>query len=451
MSQGPVVVLGAGSAGEHFVGALRRLDEEVEIVVVERELAGGECSYYACLPTKTLLRPVEVLAAARLAPGAAEAMTGEVDVERVLWWRDQVTDGRDDSWHASWLGDQKAELVRGDARVVGPGVVAVGERRIEFGTLVVATGSSPAIPSLPGIEDVDVWTSRDAVWVSAPPTSVAVLGGGPVGVELAQFFHRLGAETTIVEPSETLLAKVDPDAGVLLRERLEEEGIEVRVRAKATAVEALAGGVRVHLDGGGELDAERLLVATGRRPNVAELGLEQLGVELTERGVTVDERLRAADGVYAIGDVAGIALLTHVGKYQARVAASNIAGRDRVADYRAIPSAVFTDPQVASVGRTTGDELVTASYEIAGGRLSTYERPRRNGLVKLAADRERGVLVGGVAVGPEAGEWLGQLTLAVRAQVPIDVLLDTIQPYPTFSEAIFNALVELDDELAATQ
>lgn len=445
MSRGPVVVLGAGSAGEHFVGALRRLDADVEIVVVERELAGGECSYYACLPTKTLLRPVEVLAAARLAPGAAEAVMGGVDVERVLWWRDQVTDGRDDSYHANWLAEQDAELVRGDARVVGPGAVAVGQRRIEFGTLVVATGSSPAIPSLPGIEDVDVWTSRDAVWASAPPKSLVVLGGGPVGVELSQFFHRLGAEVTIVEPSETLLARVDPDGGTLLRERLEEEGVEVRVGAKPDAVEARSIGVRVHLDSGGELDAERLLVATGRRPNVAELGLEEIGLELTERGVSVDERLRAADGVYAIGDVAGVALLTHVGKYQARVAAANIAGRETVADYRAIPSAVFTDPQVASVGTTTGEGLVTASYEIAGGRLSTFERPRRNGLVKLAADRERRVLVGAVAVGPEAGEWLGQLTLAVRAEVPIDVLLDTIQPYPTFSEAIFNALLALDD------
>ncbi|HET7744827.1 MAG TPA: NAD(P)/FAD-dependent oxidoreductase [Gaiellaceae bacterium] len=447
MSEGPVVVLGAGSAGEHFVGALRRLDADVEIVVVERELAGGECSYYACLPTKTLLRPVEVLAATRLAPGAAEALTGDVDVERVLWWRDQVTDGRDDSWHANWLAEQGAELVRGDARVVAPGAVAVGERRIEYRTLVVATGSSPALPSLPGIEDVDVWTSRDAVWASAPPKSLVVLGGGPVGVELGQFFHRLGAEVTIIEPSETLLARVDPDAGALLGNRLEDEGIDVRVGATAVGVEARSAGVSVQLDDGGELDAERLLVAAGRRPNVGALGLEEIGVELTDGGVTVDERMRAADRVYAVGDVAGVALLTHVGKYQARVAAANIAGRDRVAEYRAIPAAVFTDPQVASVGRTSGDDVVTATYEIAGGRLSTYERPRRNGLVKLAADRERRVLVGAVAVGPEAGEWLGQLTLAVRAEVPIDVLLDTIQPYPTFSEAIFSALLALEDEL----
>ncbi len=189
-------------------------------------------------------------------------------------------------------------------------------------------------------------------------------------------------------------------------------------------------------------------MATGRRPNVHELGLEQLGVDVTRRGVTVDDRLSAGANVWAIGDAAGVGLLTHLGKYQARVAAANIAGRDVRADYRAIPAAVFTDPQVASVGSMDGDGVVTARYDIVGGRLSTYERPRRKGFVKLAADRERRVLVGAVAVGPEAGEWLGQLTLAVRAEVPVDVLLDTIQPYPTFSEAIFSAALELVPQLA---
>ncbi len=442
---GRVLVLGAGSAGEHFVGALRRLDPGVEIVVIERELAGGECSYYACLPTKTLLRPTEVLAAARSSPGAAEAVTGELDPERVYWWRDQVTDGRDDSWHAGWLADQRAELVRGEAQVRRPGVVSVGEREIEYGALVVATGSSPAVPPVPGIESVDFWTSRDAVWAGVVPERLIVLGGGPVGAELAQFFHRMGAGVTIVEPSDRILSRLDPEAGRLLRQRFEEEGIEVRVEVRAERVDAVDTGVRVDLTSGETLEAERLLVATGRRPNVAGFGLEELGVEITPRGLVVDDRLRAADGVWAIGDVAGVALLTHVGKYQARVAAANIAGHDVTADYRAIPAAVFTDPQVASVGTTEGSGLVTARYEITGGRLSTYERPRRAGLVKLATDPRRRVLVGAVAIGPEAGEWLGQLTLAVRAEVPLEVLLDTIQPYPTFSESIFNALRELAD------
>ena len=442
------MVLGAGSSGEHFVGALRRLDSDAEIVVVERGLAGGECSYYACLPTKTLLRPTEALAAARLAPGASEAITGAVDVERVWWWRDQVTDGRDDSWHAGWLEEQGAELVRGEARVSRAGAVSVGDRELEYDHLVVATGSTPAKPPVDGLDDVQYWTNRDAVWATRVPVSLIVLGGGPVGVELAQFFRRMGSDVTLVEHNARLLARLDADAGELLRTRLEEDGIAVLAGTDAEGAEHAPTGVRVRLASGAVLEAERVLVATGRTPNVEGLGLELLGLEITPRGVTVDDRLRAGDGVWAIGDVAGVGLLTHLGKYQARVAAANIAGRDVRADYRAIPAAVFTDPQVASVGTMDGEGVVTARYDITGGRLSTYERPRRPGFVKLAADRALPVLVGAVAVGPEAGEWLGQLTLAVRAAVPIDVLLDTIQPYPTFSESIFNGLRELELKLS---
>jgi pyruvate/2-oxoglutarate dehydrogenase complex dihydrolipoamide dehydrogenase (E3) component len=358
-----------------------------------------------------------------------------------------VTGGRDDAYHVGWLAEQGAELVRGEARVSRPGVIDVGGRELPYSALVVATGSSPRVPELDGLAEAGYWTNRDAVWADRAPASLVVLGGGPVGVELAQFFHRLGSGVTVLESSPHLLAKLDAEAGELLRARFEEEGIDVRVGVRAERVEPLAGRVRVHLSSGEAVEAERILVAAGRSPNVHGIGLEQLGVEITERGISVDERLRAADGVWAIGDPTGVALLTHLGKYQARVAAANVAGHDAVADYRAIPAAVFTDPQVASVGRTRGDGLVTASFEIAGGRLSTYERPKRPGLVKLAADPEESALVGAVCVGPEAGEWLGQLTLAVRARVPLGTLLDTIQPYPTFSEAIFGALQALEDIL----
>ena len=442
-----VVVLGAGSAGEHFVGALRRLDDEVEVAVVEHGLAGGECSYYACLPTKTLLRPGEALAGARNAPGAAEAVTGVLDRQEVWGWRDVVTDGRDDGYHVGWLAEQRAELVRGEARVLREGLVSAGDRQLEYDELVVATGSSPAKPPIDGLDGVPYWTSRDAVWADAVPESLVVLGGGPVGAELAQFFSRMGASVTVVETNERLLSRIDPEAGELLQQRFVDEGIDVRAGQRVNAVSGDDSGVRIDLGSGETIDVARLLVATGRVPNVEGLGLETLGIEVTRRGVTVDERLRAGAGVWAVGDVSGVGQLTHLGKYQARVAASNIAGIDRVADYRAIPAAVFTDPQVASVGTTEGDGVVTASFTIDGGRLSTYERPRRPGLVKLAADGSRRVLVGAVAVGPEAGEWLGQLTLAVRAETPIDVLLDTIQPYPTFSEAIFAALLELETAL----
>jgi pyruvate/2-oxoglutarate dehydrogenase complex dihydrolipoamide dehydrogenase (E3) component len=333
--------------------------------------------------------------------------------------------------------------------VVEPGVVEVGDRRIEYSHLVVATGSTPSVPPVPGLEAAGFWTNRGAVWPGRIPERLLVLGGGPVGCELAQFYARLGAEVAIVDPNETLLPRIDPEAGALLRASFEREGIEVRTGARAERVEMNDSRVAVALDSGENVEATQILVAAGRRPNVHGFGLEELGIELTLRGVAVDDRMHAGRDVWAIGDAAGVALLTHVGKYQARVAAANITGHDVRADYRAIPAAVFTDPQVASVGRMDGDGLVSASFRIEGGRLSTYERPRRTGLVKLAADPNERVLVGAVAVGPESGEWLGQLTLAVRAAVPIDVLLDTIQPYPTFSEAIFNALRELDKALAA--
>ena len=443
-----IVVLGAGSSGEHFVGALRRRGSDAEIVVVERELAGGECSYYACVPTKTLLRPTEALAAVRHAPGAAEAVTGELDPERVFWWREQVTDGRDDSWHENWLAEQDAELVRGDARIARPGVVAVGDRELAYDHLVVATGSDSAVPPVEGLEGLDFWTNREAVWAGEVPEHLVVLGGGAVGVELGQFFRRMGSEVTLIEYNDRILARLEPDVGALLRERFEEEGIRVLVKHSAARVGRTDGRFVVHFESGESVEGDRLLVATGRRPNVFGIGLEQLDIELTPRGITVDDRLHAGGGVWALGDVSGVGLLTHLGKYQARIAAANIAGEDVRADYRAIPAAVFTDPQVATVGTMGGNGVVTARFDIVGGRLSTYERPKRPGFVKLAADRERRVLVGAVAVGPEAGEWLGQLTVAIRAEIPVDVLLDTIQPYPTFSEAIFSALLELESALS---
>ena len=332
---GRVVVLGAGAAGEHFVGALRSLDEAVEIVVVERGLAGGECSYYACLPTKTLLRPAEVLAAARIAPGAAEAVSGELDRERVFWWRDQVTDGRNDSWHAGWLHDNRAELVRGEARVVEAGVVAVGDRRIEYEHLVVATGSTPAVPPITGLDDAGYWTNREAVWPSEVPDSLLVLGGGPVGCELAQFYRRLGSQVTILDRNEHLLPHLDSEAGAMLRAAFEAEEIEVRTEASIARVERTGARIEVELDSGDRLETAQILVATGRDATVRGFGLEQLGVELTGHGVAVDDRMHAGSGVWAIGDAAGVALLTHVGKYQARVAAANIAGGELHADYRA--------------------------------------------------------------------------------------------------------------------
>jgi pyruvate/2-oxoglutarate dehydrogenase complex dihydrolipoamide dehydrogenase (E3) component len=438
-----VVVLGGGSAGEAFVAALRRLDEDVEIALVERALVGGECTYWACMPSKTLLRAPELLAAVRLAPGAAEAISGALDLERIFWWRDQVVDGYDDEGHGTWLADRGVELVRGNAVVVEPGAVDVDGHELRYDRLVIATGSRPAFPPVAGLADVPHWTTADATAASEVPSSLVVIGGGASGVELAQLYGRLGADVTIVQRSR-LLTRMDAEAAALLQQRLEDEGVRVRLGAGVELVELTADGVALRLDDGKTLVAERVLVAVGRDPTVEGLGLERVGVTVTRRGIEVDEYLAAAKDVWAIGDVTGVSLFTHVAKYQARVAAANVAGQRRPADYRAVPAVVFTDPQVAQVGILDGDGLVSASWEVnRTSRSSSYERPKRAGFVRLVADPRRRVLVGAVAVGPEAGEWLQQVTLAIRAEVSIDVLRDTIQPFPTFSEAISFAARDL--------
>jgi pyruvate/2-oxoglutarate dehydrogenase complex dihydrolipoamide dehydrogenase (E3) component len=445
-----VVVLGGGVAGEHFVGALRRLDAEAEITLVEQRLVGGECSFYACMPTKTLLRAVELSSSLERAPGLEPERPR---AEGVWSWRDWMTSDWDDSGQLHYLEEWRCRLVRSEGRVVRPGVVEAGGEEIPYDRLVVSTGSRPAIPPIPGLDGIDYWTNREATSTHELPESLAVLGGGPVGSELAQFFARMGSRVTIVERGERLLGRVHADAGALMAAVFRSDGIDVRLGVGAERVERRGGdgGVRLQLSDGSTVEAERLLVATGRQPSVEGLGLDQLGVEVTRRGVAVDERLRAAENVWAIGDANGIALFTHVGKYQARVAAADMVGRDAKADYRAIPAGIFTDPEVGTVGRTDGDDLVSARLELSSvPRLSTYEKPAREGFVRLFAEPRERVLVGAVTVGPLAAEWLGQLTLAVRAATPLEVLLDTIQPYPTFSEGVFFALRELEDALART-
>jgi pyruvate/2-oxoglutarate dehydrogenase complex dihydrolipoamide dehydrogenase (E3) component len=401
------------------------------VTLVEQHLVGGECSYYACMPTKTMLRAAELSSSLDRAPGFAPERP---DPAGVWSWRDWMTSNWTDDGQLPWLEEQNCTLVRGSARVTRPGIVDVDGEELEYDALVLATGSVPVIPD--EVAGVEYWTNREATSTHEIPESLAVMGSGPVGSELAQFFARMGSRVTIIERGERLLGRVHEDAAKVILDVFREEGIDVRL---GIAVEGAQPGIEVKLSDGSTLETDRLLVATGRRPNVD--GLEGAGVTIERRGVVVDERCRAAENVWAIGDVNGVAQFTHVGKYQARVAAADLCGREVRADYRAIPAGIFTDPEIGTVGRTEG---VSARYELQSTpRTSTYEKPSREGFVRVFADPEERVLVGAVAVGPQATEWLGQLTLAVRAATPIDVLLDTIQPYPTFSEAIFFAVQEL--------
>jgi pyruvate/2-oxoglutarate dehydrogenase complex dihydrolipoamide dehydrogenase (E3) component len=436
-----VVVLGGGVSGEAFIAALRRLDKEVRITLVENELVGGECSYWACIPSKTLLRPVEIAFRAKQAHG----VEATVDAEQIFWWRDQNA-GKDDTSQVEWLAGLDAEVIRGKGTIVEPGRLEVDGEELAYDELLISTGSLPTMPPIEGLEAADPWTSREGTSASEVPESLVVVGGGAVGCELAQFYARMGARVTIVQSGDYILPRVDRDAGDLLGGLFAEEGIELCLNARATKLEGGPGsGYRLEIEGREPLESTHLMIATGRRPNVEGFGLERLDVQVGRQGIKVDERLAAGDRVWAAGDVTGIALFTHLGKYQGRVAAANVAGRNLVADYRAIPAAIFTDPQVATVGDTSGTNAVVGKWSVEKvSRTSTFQDPKRPGFLKLFADPKRSVLVGGVAVGPEAGEWIGQITLAIRAEVPVATIRDTIQPFPTFSETIYFAARELD-------
>ena len=445
------IVIGAGPAGEVCAGELA--EGGMRVAIVERELVAGECSFWACMPTKALLRPGEAVAAARQTPGARAAVSGAIDVAEALAWRDAVVAGYDDTGQVGWLTDRDIDLIRGSGTIAGPGRVAVGEAIYETDRIVLATGSKPIIPPVPGLRELeDVWTNREVTGMQAVPESIVILGGGAVGVEMAQALRRFGSEVTIVEGASHLLAREAPALGELLAQQFGSEGIVVRLGQHASGASKTGEGYALAFPDGGQVVAEKLLVATGRSPRVDGLGLERVGIEPNPRGIAVDERLRAADGVWAVGDCNGVLAVPHVGKYQGRIAAADILGKPARADYRAVPRVVFTDPQLAAVGAIDGDYTATASLASVA-RSYTYSRPAPVGFLTLVSDGR--VLTGAYAAGPESGEWLQQATLAIRAEVPLDVLYDTIQPFPTFSEIFLKATGVLrsacPDCLTATQ
>jgi pyruvate/2-oxoglutarate dehydrogenase complex dihydrolipoamide dehydrogenase (E3) component len=454
-----VIVIGAGPPGENAAG--RCVDHGLSAAIVEERLVGGECSFYGCVPSKTLIRPGDVLAAARRVPGAAQAISGTVDVDGALAQRDYMTSEWSDRTQTPWLDSKGIELVRGHGRLAGPKTVEVdladgsGNRRLAARTAVVmACGSLPAMPPIDGLAGARPWDNRDATSTKEIPRRFLVIGGGPIGLELAQAFRRLGSEeVTVIEGSDRLLVREEPFAGEEVRAAFEEEGITVLASARVTSVgrREADDAVVATLDGGREVVGDEILVAVGRTPNTADVGVQTIGLD-PGKWLSVDERLRVkgvdGDWLYAVGDVNGLALLTHMGKYQGRLVGDVIAGKDvmDLADARAVPRVTFTDPQVAAVGlteaqaREKGAEVRVVAYgtgDVAGAYI------RGNGIKgtsQLVVDEARRVVVGATFTGPDVQEMLHAATIAIVGEVPLDQLWHAVPSFPTVSEVWLRLL-----------
>lgn len=429
-----VVVIGTGPGGRGVAPALAEAGRRV--AVVEDELVGGECPFWACIPSKTLLRPGQLRAQAAHVAGVS---VPELDWEQIRGYRDYMNSGLDDAGKAEWMGGiDGVTLIRGRATVPRAGLVVVGDRELTCADVVIASGTHPAIPDLPGLEREHVWTNREVTSLEAIPESAVVLGGGAVALEVAQYLQTFGCAVTLLQRSERVLKKEDPEVGDHAAAALRAHGVDVRLETSIASVRHHDGRTEVTTDGGDVLDVERLVVAAGRKPRID--GLTPEGVTVEKGLIQVDDRCRAADGIWAVGDITGEAPFTHAAGYQGRVVVSALTGGEAVADYKAIPRVVFLEPEIACVGlteasaREQGIDVRTTSLELSGtDRTETYGKDLVGG-VGLILDAARGVLVGAWAVGPEAGEWIHTPALAIKAEIPLAILQDFVPQFPTFSE-----------------